>query len=343
MINDIIYDHYIAIDWSIRNMAIARVTKKSDKINCIDVPTDIAELKVYLKTLQGTKILVVEESTTSQWLYTEIRSYVDRMIVCDPHRNRLLSEGPKTDKIDARKLVRLLRAGLVKEVYHSSKQFIYLRRTVSGYEDLVKSGVRLKNQRKALFRSCGMKGSEKGNINIESKEDQNVLESIDRQIALYEQEKERYEKEFDRLVRKYSVIKHQKSLPGIGAINAVKIVSRVVTPDRFANKGHFLSYAGLIKLEKMSGGKSYGRRKSRYCRQLKNIYKTGVLAALDGKNAVSDYYKYLLFEKKYPEYHARHKACRMLAVLSLGVLRSGKRYNHYRNVNISESGNIKNL
>ena len=42
---NIIYDHYIAIDWSIKNMAIARMTKKSNKITAIDVPSDIFELK----------------------------------------------------------------------------------------------------------------------------------------------------------------------------------------------------------------------------------------------------------------------------------------------------------
>ena len=30
--NNTIYKHYIAIDWSIENMAIARMTKKSNKI-----------------------------------------------------------------------------------------------------------------------------------------------------------------------------------------------------------------------------------------------------------------------------------------------------------------------
>ena len=113
--NDTIYDHYIAIDWSNLNMAIARMTKKSSKITAIDVPADITELKAYLKNLRGTKILTIEETTTTQWLYTELRDYVDKILICDPYRNRLLSEGPKTDKIDAVKLVRLLKAGLIKE------------------------------------------------------------------------------------------------------------------------------------------------------------------------------------------------------------------------------------
>ena len=109
---DTIYSHYIAIDWSNENMAIARMTKKSNKIILIDVPSDIAETKVYLKKLKGSKILVIEETTTSQWLYAELRDYVDRMVICDPHRNKLLNDGPKTDKIDASKLVHLLKAGL---------------------------------------------------------------------------------------------------------------------------------------------------------------------------------------------------------------------------------------
>ena len=133
---DTIYDHYIAIDWCFENMAIARMTKNSNKITLIDVPSDIGEMKVYLKKLKGSKILMVEETTTSQWLYAELRDYVDRMVICDPHRNRLLNDGPKTDKIGASKLVHLLKAGLIKEVYHSTDKFLYLRRFVSG-EDFI--------------------------------------------------------------------------------------------------------------------------------------------------------------------------------------------------------------
>jgi len=330
LMKDTIYDHYIAIDWSQINMAIARMTKKSNKITAIDAPSDIVDLQAYLKNLKGTKILVIEETTTSQWLYTELKDYVDRIVICDPHRNKLLSEGPKTDKIDATKLVHLLKAGLLKEVYHSTEKFLYLRRIVSGYEDLVKAGVRVKNQRYALLRACGKKGNEKREDSLGSQGEQFVLECLDRQIKAYEEEKEGYEKEFERLARKYPEIRHQKSLPGIGVINAVKIVSRVVSPYRFVDNGHYLSYTGLIKLERLSGGRSYGRKDPRYSRQLKSVYKSGVLSALGGNNPINDYYEYLIQEKGYPEHNARHKACRRLAILSLGVFKSGKRYQPYR-------------
>jgi len=324
-----IYDHYIAIDWSIKNMAVARMTKKSNKITVIDVPSDILNLKTYFKNLRGRKILAIEETTTSQWLYAELSDSVDKVIICDPHRNKLLSEGPKTDKIDASKLVQLLKAGMMKEVYHSADKFIYLRRLVSGYEDLVKAGVRLKNQRYSLLRACGKRGDEKKGVNLKSRGEQYVLECLDRQIDAYEKEKRGYEDEFERLSRKYPEIRHQRSLPGIGVINAVKIISRVVTPYRFATKGHYLSYSGLVEIEKVSGGRSYGKNNPRHCRQLKNAYKSGVLAAIGGNNPINDYYEYLIKEKGYPEYNARHKASRRLAILSLGVFRSAKKYRPY--------------
>ena len=78
------FDHYIAVDWAQSNMAIARMTGSSNKINVIDVPSSVKELKLYLSQLRGKKILAVEESTASQWLYTELREKVDEMIVCDP-------------------------------------------------------------------------------------------------------------------------------------------------------------------------------------------------------------------------------------------------------------------
>ncbi|MCP4722174.1 MAG: IS110 family transposase, partial [Desulfobacteraceae bacterium] len=65
-------------------MAIARMTKKTNKITAIDVPSDIKELQFYLKNLKGTKILAIEETSTSQWLYTELNEYVDKILICDP-------------------------------------------------------------------------------------------------------------------------------------------------------------------------------------------------------------------------------------------------------------------
>jgi len=333
------YTHYIAVDWSIENMAIARMTGKSNKVTVIDVPSDIVELKMYLDNLRGSKIMTLEETTTSQWLYTELKDHADRLVICDPVRNHLLSEGTKSDKIDATKLVQLLRANLLKEVYHSAEGFLELRRLVSGYEDLVKAMVRLKNQRYSLLRASGMTGEESIGTRLKGSVEQRVIEGIERQLECCKKEKNIYEEDFKKLAKKHAEIRHQKSLPGIGLIGAVKIVSRVVSPSRFIDAGHYLSYAGLVKLERKSGGVLYGRKDSRYSRELKSVYKIGAVTAIDGNNPIGDYYKYLMKEKGYPDYQARHKAARRLAVLSLGVFKSKKRYqpNYRRGNNVNEA------
>jgi len=74
------YEHYIALEWAQRNMAVARMTPKSSEAKVIDVPSNLKDLQIYLKSLKGRKILIFEETTTSQWLYTELNDYVDRII-----------------------------------------------------------------------------------------------------------------------------------------------------------------------------------------------------------------------------------------------------------------------
>jgi hypothetical protein len=327
--NRLMFDHYIAVDWAQKNMAIARMTACSNKVTVIDVPSNIKELQLYLKQLKGEKVLCFEESTASQWLYTELREYVDELIVCDPYRNHLLKEGAKSDKIDATKLVNLLRAGLLKPVFHSGDEFIHLRKLVSGYMDLVKAGVRLKNQRAALFRSSG---KEPGEESPSGQAETFVLDGLDRAITSYEREKSRYVEEFKSLSKKYKSISLLKSLPGIRDTSAVKIAALVVDPRRFPTPHHFWSYCGLIKHDRISGGRSYGKKSPRCCRLLKGVFKTAAFTSIgEGKNnQMREYYLHLINEKKLVDYNARNKVARRIATLAWGILKSGKRFDPYR-------------
>jgi transposase len=325
------YDHYIAVDWAQTNMAIARMTASSSKIECINVASNLEELKNYLDRLRGKKILTFEETTTSQWLYVELRKHVDEILVCDPYRNHLLSDGPKTDEWDAKKLVELLRGGLLKGVYHSAEAFMDLRKFVSCYEDLVKSGVRLKNQRAALFRGQGQGKNQK---RLSSFVETFALEGIDRGIKSYEEDKSRYEGQMEKFLGEHILLKHLKGIDGIGALGAIKIAARVVDAKRFKSKGQWLSYCGLVKHEKMSGGRSYGFRSPRYCRSLnsrslKSVFKIAALSVLftTSKNSFKSYYDYLIKEKSYPEHDARHAVARRIAVIALGVMKSGTAFN----------------
>lgn len=322
------YAHYIAVDWSKNNMAIARLTKHNNtNPKVIDVPSDIKELKLYLKRLEGKKIITFEETTTSQWLYVELLDHVDRIVICDPYRNRLLSDGPKNDKIDAGKLSILLKGGMLKEIYHTTDKIYKLRKYVSAYDDLIKYGVRLLNQKSALYLSQGL-ASRKGAITKEPIT-KFIIDKIDKAIEVYEENKLQYKELFKKISRKNKLIRNQLTIPGIGEVFAVKIVSTVVDARRFKTAGHYLVYCGLVKHEKLSGGKSYGKRKPRSNRSIKAVYKMAALASIRSNSPMKDYYEYLL-KKGLPEHNARNAVARYIARISYGMMKSQEKYQPYK-------------
>ena len=339
------YEHYIAIDWAQENMAVARMTDKLDKIKTFEGPSDVKGLRGYLQSLRGTKIMTIEESTASQWLYTELRDEVDKLLICDPYRNRLLSEGAKNDRIDAEKLVKLLRSGMMKEVFHSGDEFIHLRKITSGYEDLIRSGVQAKNQRSALFRAIGIH-HKKDEFPEGYQADKFVLDNLDQRIENYENQKSKYEKEFQNLCKKHKSIRILKSIPGIGDIHAVQIAASVVDVKRFETQGRFLAYCGLITLERMSGGKSYGKKAPRCNRRLKQVFKMAAQSSIMASvsNPMRQYYDFFINERKKPEYTARHAVARRIAVLTYGILKSKKEFDiqqlMHKKTKSSRSGNL---
>jgi transposase len=237
------------------------MSRHEEKPRIFERPADLRELKEYLSSLKGRKILTFEESGTAHWLYLELFDYADRILICNPFHNRLLWHGPKTDKIDAGKLCELLRGGLLKEVYYSDSGLYELRKLTSGYGDVVRAGVRAMNQKTALALGHRDKG----------KTAAFVEEVLQENIDLYQRSKEQYEKRFAGVVRHNKLVRNQREIPGMGVIGAVKIVACVVEGRRFPDVGKYFSYCGLVKHEKLSGGHSYGRRKPRYSRILKSV------------------------------------------------------------------------
>jgi len=313
------FDHYVAIDWSQKVMAIAHMSRREKVPRVFERPTDLKEIKAYLGSLRGRIILTFEETGSAHWLYLELFDHADRILICDPFQNRLLFHGPKTDKIDAGKLCGLLRAGLLKEVYHSDSALYELRLLVSAYEDVVRSGIRVLNQKEALKLGHRDKGKSAAFIG----------EVLNENIDLYRHTKEQYEQRFNELARHNKLVRFQREINGIGTIGAVKIVACVVDARRFPSTGKYMSYCGLVKHEKLSGGRSYGRRKPRYSRVLKSVYKTAALAALKGNNPFREYYDHLLAQGV-AEHNARHTVARYIARISYGMLKNGTRYEPYR-------------
>jgi transposase len=321
------YDYYMSLDWSQENASLGWMRPASSHPRVIKLEPEIKVLKEYVSRYHGSKILCIEETTGTHWLYVELKDYFDKIFVCDPYRNRLLSEGAKNDKIDAGKLCRLLIAGMLKEVYHSLDQDYHLRKIVSAYEDWIKFGVRFQNQKSALYRSVGLR-YKRDSID-EGNELLGFIETHqDSAIDLYEERKRAYEQLFRRLGKRNRLITNLTAISGISDIWAVTIYSKVIEARRFENKYKYWSYCGLAKHEKESGGRSYGKRAPRYCRRLKHIYKSAALAAIGGKNDIRAYYEHLL-SLGYSAREARNGVARYIAKVSYGMLKNKSEYIPY--------------
>jgi transposase len=313
------YDHFVALDWAERTMAVGHLGRRVQAPVVFERAANVRELKAYLATLRGRIVMVIEETTASHWLYLELRGSVERLVICNPYHNRLLTHGPKTDRIDAGKLCLLLKGGLLQEVYHSTDRLFELRTLVSAYQDVVKAGVRAKCQRSALTRARAEGGAYGAFITAR----------LDQVITDYEVTKAEYEKQFHRASRRYPQLKLLTPITGIGVIGAAKILATVVDARRFKRRGQYWAYCGLAYNEKFSGGRFYGRRKPKYSHVLKSVYKSAALAALRGQGPVREYYERLLADGV-PEHNARHAVARYIAGASLGVLKTGTPYDPYR-------------
>src|SRR5262249_53189210 len=116
------YDKYIGFDLHQATTVVAVLDAEGKVVIETIVATEAAAIIRLLRSLSGPVHVTFEETTQARWMYDVVGGYVKEVIVCDPRRNKLLGEGSKADKPDARKLAELLRAGLLRPVYHALQE-----------------------------------------------------------------------------------------------------------------------------------------------------------------------------------------------------------------------------
>jgi len=159
---------YIGCDSHISSCTFSVLNEKGVMMDNRTIETNGATLVSYLRSIPGSKKIVLEETGLARWLYSLFTPEVDECIVCDPLKNRLLGHGAKNDDIDSFKLADLLRGGFLKPVFHQGDSREELRDLMHGYVSLTKDFVRLKNRYKALFRNEGIKKTGESFYNDES-------------------------------------------------------------------------------------------------------------------------------------------------------------------------------
>src|SRR5271167_633105 len=143
---------YIGLDVHKEAIAIAVLNGSGKLIMETIIETKVGSILPFIHGLRGELHVTCEEGTWAAWLYDLLQPKVHQILVCNPRRNAFLKEGSKSDKMDARKLAELLRAGLLRPVYHGENGLRTLRELARSYQNISKDLTRVMNRLKAVYR-----------------------------------------------------------------------------------------------------------------------------------------------------------------------------------------------
>lgn len=343
---------YVALDVDSANIVAGAYDEKGKVIMEAHLRTDRKVIEQFFRGLSGRLHVTFEEGTQAGWLYEVIRPLAEEVIVCNPRRNKLLQSGSKSDRIDVRKLGRLLRLGELRPVYHGEESLLGLKHHVHAYDRLVGDTTRAKSRLKALYRGRGI-GCRGGAV-YGSERDEWVrkleIEGIKaRATYLYEELdlllKLRCEavKAMCREARRQPAYKVISRVPGLGPIRTAQLIAAAATPHRFRTKRQFWPYCGLAVVTHSSGDYEWVDERIRkrkkpvqtrglnknFNRTLKAVFKGAALTAIRNNKEFKQYYQRMIDKGIRPEM-ARLTVARKLAAITLAVWKKGEKFDPER-------------
>jgi len=217
------------------------------------VATEARAIIDLLESLSGSLHVTFEETTQAGWLHDVVRGFVKEVIVCDPRHTKSL--GSKSDKIDARKLADLLRAGMLRGVWHGHTTTRKLKELVRAYETLSVDTIRTMSRIKAMYRGRSIPTTGHGIYQPGERDHWLGLLSEpgarQRTRWLYEEldHLRRLRREAKQAMltesRKHRAVKLLRTIPNLGPVRSARIVATVDTPHRFRTKRQLWAYSGL--------------------------------------------------------------------------------------------------
>ena len=213
--------------------------------------------------LKGTKARVVMESGYNhQHIYDVLKEQGYEVTVAHPMMVKAIAYAKvKTDKVDARMLADLLRAGMIPESYVPDKDVREVRDLVRRRHYMVRLRTMLKNKVHAELATRWVKYDG----NLFSEEGRAYLHSlgigaVDDYLGTIEFLNGKI-RELDERVRPLAesdlYAKLLMTIPGVGHYSALLISSEIADISRFPNNEHLCSYANLSPKVHQSGETQY--------------------------------------------------------------------------------------
>src|SRR5215467_3793940 len=340
---------YIGMDVHKESISIAVMNACGKYVMECVIETKASIILQFVHGLSGDLHVTFEEGTWAAWLYDLLKPHVTEVLVCNPRKNALLKEGSKGDKIDARKLVELLRLNNLKPVYHGESGVRTLKELARSYLTITKDVGRVMNRLKALYRSWGIlcPGNEVYAPRHRVEWLAKIREAgVRRRAEHYYQQLDvlrllRQEVRRDLLVesKKHKAWKLLRLIPGIGPIRAALLIALIQTPHRFRTKRQLWTYSGLglethdsAQYSAVKGQLQRSKRPTTvrglnkdHNHDLKEIFKGAATRVSGSRGVLHDFYENLLLKGKKPTM-ARLTLARKIAAITLIVWKKEVRF-----------------
>jgi transposase len=332
---------YIGMDVHQATIVIAVLNEAGKCVMETIIETKTSPIVDFVRGLRGVLYVTLEEGTYAAWLHDVLSPHVEKVVVCDPRKNKLLPSGHKSDKVDARKLAEWLRNGQLSPVYQGRQSLRTLKELARSYRCLVEDSTRVMNRLKALFRGRGIACS--GPAVYQARQREQWLQRLTQPGArrradwLYQQ--------LDQLQPLLAESRCQAAqrilcqIPGLGPTRAALIQAIVETPHRFRSKRQFWTYVGLAVVTHSSAdyqlvdgrvrrsNKAIATRglNRNHNRVLKEVFKSATTGAIQ-RDPLFKLLYFRLTERGVAPAMARLTLTRKLAALTLALWKKGARY-----------------
>ena len=346
-------EKYIGLDVHQASISIAVLDGSGKLVMESVIETKAATILPFVQGVRGSLQVTLEEGTWATWLYDLLKPHVAKVVVCDPRKNALLKGGNKSDKIDARKLAELLRAGLLSPVYHGENGVRTLRELARTYLTITKDVTRVMNRLKAVYRGWGIAcpGQQVYAPRHRSEWLKKIPDAgVRRRAEQYYQQldglqplRQQARRELLAESRKHGASRWLRQIPSVGPVRTALLIALIQTPHRFRTKRQLWAYSGLALETRTSGeyrfvGGELQRSKKllairglnqNHNHDLKHVFKSTATAGIIHPGPLRAFYDRLLAKGMKPSM-ARLTLARKVAAITLVLWKKGECFDAQR-------------
>jgi transposase len=266
-------DIFVGIDVHKKSWMVTILTEETEHKTFSMSPQSINLISYLKKNFPGGNYLCAYEAGFSgYWLQQELTDNGIRCMIVNPADVPQSDKDKrnKTDKVDSRRIAKALRNGQLRGIYIPKQEDIELRSLVRTRNMLVRNQTRCKNRIKSLLYMYGVVITEEqvqsywsaryisklemtGLLGPASKASLMFLIEELKNIKILLGKLNLQLRELSKKQDYINNIELLKTVPGVGLITAMVLMTEIMDINRFRKYDHLVSYAGLMPMEHSSG------------------------------------------------------------------------------------------